>query len=266
MTTSRLAVLRSWTLALSFLLVGLLASSVHARSFDVTVEYTGKGKVDANHKLYVLLYNTKNIAMAAPIGFQWTDKNGGKISFSDVQAPRVYLLAMYDRRGGYSASGPAPYDSPIGIYKDADDKPIAVYTGEGNPVRVVFDDSMHLSELSPQSSAPRKKLEAASGVVEIRMYKIKPGYRDKFVSFFEKRTLGPQKDCGMRVVGQFRSLEDDDTFVWIRAFENERERQEKTATFYGGPIWTSKLAPEAMNMIASTQVILVEPTAISGIR
>ena len=112
----------------------------------------------------------------------------------------------------------------------------------------------------------RPRLASADGIVEIRMYKIKPGMRDAFVKFFEEKTLVPQGEVGMRVLGQFRSLEDDETFVWVRAFRNQEERNRQILAFYGGELWLKELSAEAMSMIVSTEVLLVEPTAESLLR
>ena len=90
--------------------------------------------------------------------------------------------------------------------------------------------------------------------------------RDRFVRFFEEKTLGPQAAVGMRILGQFRSLMDDDTFVWIRAFASEEERAQHTQAFYGGELWSETLGPEAMSMLESTDVVLVEPTQRSPMR
>ena len=121
----------------------------------------------------------------------------------------------------------------------------------------------HLIDLLP---ADTNKLDAAPGIIEIRMYKIKPRMRDRFVRFFEEKTLEPQAAVGMRILGQFRSLMDDDTFVWIRAFASEEERAQHTAAFYGGELWKETLGPEALSMLASTEVVLVEPTQRSPMR
>ena len=90
--------------------------------------------------------------------------------------------------------------------------------------------------------------------------------RDRFVHFFEEKTLAPQAAVGMRILGQFRSLMDDDTFVWIRAFASEEERAQHTSAFYGGELWKETLGPEALSMLESSEVVLVEPTQRSPMR
>ena len=104
-------------------------------------------------------------------------------------------------------------------------------------------------------------------LMEIRIYKIRPGMRQKFIAFFEGKTIEPQEDCGMRIMGQFRSLQDDDTFVWLRGFENAEDRDKKKEAFYGGDLWLDRLEEEAFSMIEDySNVLLVEPTANSKLK
>ncbi len=103
-------------------------------------------------------------------------------------------------------------------------------------------------------------------ILEIRVYKLKPGLRDKFAAFFDSR-LGPaQQAAGMQIPGQFVSTEDDDTFVWLRAFDREEDRMKLRDAFYEGPIWRDELADEAMAMIESFSDMVVASTPGSAMR
>ncbi len=104
-------------------------------------------------------------------------------------------------------------------------------------------------------------------LMEIRIYKIRPGMRQKFIEFFESKTIHAQEACGMRILGQFRSLQDDNVFVWLRAFDDAADRDVKKEAFYGGPLWLEELEEEAVSMIDDySNVLLVEPTAASRLR
>ena len=104
-------------------------------------------------------------------------------------------------------------------------------------------------------------------VLEVRIYKIRAGMRDRFVEFFDERALAAQQEIGMRILGQFTSLEDETTFVWLRAFANEEERTHQKEAFYEGPVWKNELEAEAMSMIEDySNVILVSPTTRSAIQ
>jgi hypothetical protein len=187
------------------------------------------------------------------------------VTFSDLTAPEVYLIALFDQEGGWAGAGSPPIQTPIARYPAGSTTLEPIRPAETAAVTFRFSDARRLIDLAtPPEHA--EKLEGAQGIVEIRMYKIKPGMRDQFVRFFEDKTLDPQHEVGMRILGQFRSLEDDDTFVWVRAFADQEERNRQTAAFYGGELWRGELSEEAMSMIESTEVLVVEPTRRSKLR
>ena len=107
----------------------------------------------------------------------------------------------------------------------------------------------------------------ATPMIEVRIYKIKSGLRDRFVQFFETKAIPAQEAVGMRIEGQFISLDDEDTFVWLRVFPDEEARQRMTDEFYGGSTWKHSLRDEAMSMVVDySNVHVVTPTARSRIR
>ena len=250
-----------------FLVLSLVPTLVAAGSIEVTLTYDGPGSVDSEHQLLVFLLESMPLGGSQPLAVEAVDANGGSLTFEEVESPAVYLVALYDARGGYAGGGLPPLASPAAVYKDSAGAPRAIELGQ-DMVRVEFrfGDSTQLADLLPGPKIDMNKLDAAAGIIEIRMYKIKPGMRDRFVRFFEEKTLEPQAAVGMRILGQFRSLMDDDTFVWIRAFASEEERAQHTAAFYGGELWKETLGPEAISMLASTEVVLVEPTQRSPMR
>ncbi len=250
-----------------FLFLSLVPTLVAAGSIEVTLTYDGPGSVDSEHQLLVFLLDMMPLGSSQPLAVEAIDANGGSFTFEGVESPTVYLVALYDARGGYAGGGLPPQHSPAAVYMDSDGTPRAVELGKDTArVDLRFDNSTELADLLPGPKIDVKKLESAAGILEIRMYKIKPGMRDRFVRFFEEKTLAPQAAVGMRVLGQFRSLMDDDTFGWIRAFASEEERAQHTSAFYGGELWKETLGPEALSMLESTEVVLVEPTQHSPMR
>ena len=101
---------------------------------------------------------------------------------------------------------------------------------------------------------------AANRVLEIRIYRIRQGKRDAFAEFFNTKTVAPQEADGMRVLGQFKDLEDDDCFVWLRGFPDLETRDLRKAAFYEGELWLKRLEEEAFAMIEDySNVWLVTP-------
>ncbi len=56
-------------------------------------------------------------------------------------------------------------------------------------------------------------------IMEIRNYKIRAGMRDRFIAFFDTKVKPVQERLGIKILGEFVDLGDEDRFVWFRAFE-----------------------------------------------
>lgn len=95
-------------------------------------------------------------------------------------------------------------------------------------------------------------------IVEVRSYRIKPGRRDEFITFFESRSIPALHAHGMKVVGPFLDLENPNKFVWLRCFPSLEKRQEMRSAFYDGEVWKNELESIAMPMLESYDVILCE--------
>jgi heme-degrading monooxygenase HmoA len=95
-------------------------------------------------------------------------------------------------------------------------------------------------------------------IVEVRSYRIKPGRREEFIQFFEKRAVPGLRSHGMRVVGPMLDLENPNKFVWLRIFPSLDERERMKTAFYEGELWKNELESIAMPMLESYDVILCE--------
>jgi hypothetical protein len=95
-------------------------------------------------------------------------------------------------------------------------------------------------------------------VIEMRTYKLVPGKREEFLEIFTSRSLPAHREIGMTVIGPFRSIEDPDTFFFMRAFPDLASREPMKAAFYDGPLWKGELEAKLMPMIEKYDVVLVE--------
>ncbi|MFC4818991.1 NIPSNAP family protein [Dokdonella ginsengisoli] len=100
---------------------------------------------------------------------------------------------------------------------------------------------------------------AACAVVELRRYTLHPGRRDTLIELFEREFVESQEACGMRLLGQFRELDDADRFVWLRGFADMESRAQALATFYGGPVWRTHREAANATMVDSDDVLLLRP-------
>jgi NIPSNAP len=104
-------------------------------------------------------------------------------------------------------------------------------------------------------------------VIEIGIYKIHAGKRDEFVKLYDEELLPAQREFGFDVVGHFVSLDDEQTFVWLRRFSSREDRQRMTDEYYGGDLWRNELGPRALPLIEDySNVIAVEPAPASAIQ
>lgn len=95
-------------------------------------------------------------------------------------------------------------------------------------------------------------------IVEMRTYKTKPGRRAAFLEVFRSRSISAHAEIGMKILGPFLSLEDPDTFFFMRGFPDLPSREPMKAKFYEGPLWKNELESILMPMLDKYEVVLVE--------
>jgi quinol monooxygenase YgiN len=98
-----------------------------------------------------------------------------------------------------------------------------------------------------------------SPVVELRQYTLHPGRRDALIDVFDNHLVETQEETGMKVIGQFRDLDRDDRFVWLRGFDHMEARRASLSAFYGGPVWAEYKDAANATMISSDDVLQLAP-------
>jgi hypothetical protein len=99
-----------------------------------------------------------------------------------------------------------------------------------------------------------------SSVVELRRYRLQPGARETLIDLFDREFVETQEAVGMAMIGQFRDLDDADSFVWLRGFRDMPSRVEALGAFYGGPVWARHREDANRTMINSDNVLLLRPS------
>ena len=129
--------------------VGLLdaqshaAAPVAAANVNITVNYTGKGTVDASHRLWVWLFSSPDIGPGSmPIAQVSLDKNDTVAAFEGITTERVWVAAAFDEKGAMAGDAPPPSGTPIGMYVGSDGAPKALAAGE--TAKLTFDDSFRM--------------------------------------------------------------------------------------------------------------------------
>lgn len=99
----------------------------------------------------------------------------------------------------------------------------------------------------------------ASGIFELRRYRLRPGQREALVALFEREFVETQEEAGMTLHGFYRDEADPDAFVWMRSFPDMARRATALASFYGGDAWKRWAADANATMLNSDNVLLLKP-------
>lgn len=95
-------------------------------------------------------------------------------------------------------------------------------------------------------------------IVEMRTYRTKPGMRDAFLEIFRTKSVPAHAEIGMKILGPFLSVDDPDTFFFMRGFPDLRSREPMKALFYEGELWKKELEAVLMPMLEKYEVVLVD--------
>jgi hypothetical protein len=95
-------------------------------------------------------------------------------------------------------------------------------------------------------------------IIEMRTYKTKPGKRAEFLDIFRSKSMPAHNEIGMKILGPFLSVEDPDTFFFMRGFPDLPSREPMKAKFYEGELWKRELESVLMPMLDRYDVVLVE--------
>ena len=61
----------------------------------------------------------------------------------------------------------------------------------------------------------------------------------------------------MKIIGQFRDVDNPDRFVWLRGFSDMSSRARALSDFYGGPVWKTHREAANATMVDSDNVLLL---------
>jgi NIPSNAP len=95
-------------------------------------------------------------------------------------------------------------------------------------------------------------------IIEMRTYKIRSGKRTEFLEVLKSKGFPEHQKIGMKILGPFLSIEDDDTFFWMRAFFDLKSREKMRDEFYEGKLWKEELEQKLMPILEKYDVVVVE--------
>ena len=95
---------------------------------------------------------------------------------------------------------------------------------------------------------------------ELRQYHIKPGQQANWVKLMEEEIIPFQVAQGMVILGSFVGEDDDSTYVWIRRFKDEEERERLYEAVYQSEHWTKEIGPRIPEMMDREQISVTRLT------
>ena len=100
---------------------------------------------------------------------------------------------------------------------------------------------------------------------ELRQYLVRPGKKDEWVRMMEDEIIPFQQSQGMVIVGSFTGEEDESTYIWIRRFDSEQEREEQYAKVYDSEHWKNNIGHRIPDLIdrGAMNIQRIEPTKLS---
>jgi len=101
-------------------------------------------------------------------------------------------------------------------------------------------------------------------IIELRQYTLHPGQRDVLIDLFDREFVESQEALGMKIIGQFRDLDNPNRFVWLRGFQDMFSRAQALKDFYGGPVWKAHREAANATMIDSDNVLLLHSATPSS--
>ena len=81
-------------------------------------------------------------------------------------------------------------------------------------------------------------------IIEVRVYKVAEGKMDEWERYFHDKLVEPQEKAGIKILTAYRTLGDENLFVWSRQFSSKANMAKERAAFYQSDLWKKTLLPE----------------------
>src|SRR5262245_34115594 len=98
-------------------------------------------------------------------------------------------------------------------------------------------------------------------VIEIRVYTLKSGERERFHDLFVRKSLPLLQQRGIDVVAYGPSVHDADSYYLVRSFASLKERTRSEDAFYASREWTDGPRQAVLAAIEAYSTVVVEVDA-----
>ena len=96
---------------------------------------------------------------------------------------------------------------------------------------------------------------------ELRVYPLKPGKAEAFVKYMDEEIIPYQLSKGMTILASFLN-DAEDTYVWIRRFADEAEKDALYDAVYNNDYWRDDVNPKLPDLmdVAGLEVTILKAT------
>lgn len=95
---------------------------------------------------------------------------------------------------------------------------------------------------------------------EIRTEHARPGHGAELAHYMDETVIPLHREMGMHVVGAFTVIGDEDTFVWIRRFDNAADRERIIEAVHHHPRCAAMIDTVSALLDKEESTIRLEPT------
>lgn len=99
---------------------------------------------------------------------------------------------------------------------------------------------------------------------EFRRYHARPGRREDLIEYMTAVVIPFMTTKGMDITASFTDEQDPHSFVWMRRFEDETQRQHLYAAVYDSVEWQTVIAPPADQMMLRDLAVITRLVPTSG--
>lgn len=96
---------------------------------------------------------------------------------------------------------------------------------------------------------------------ELRVYPLMPGKAEEFVRYMDEEIIPYQLSKGMTILASFLN-DAEDTYVWIRRFANDEEKDALYDAVYNNDYWRNEVSPKLPELMdgAGIEVTILRAT------
>jgi hypothetical protein len=99
-----------------------------------------------------------------------------------------------------------------------------------------------------------------SGLLEMRLFKLHPGTREEFDRLSREGTIPMMRRFGITVLSYGPTVNDEDGYLLVRAFESEEQRVALARSFYASDEWEANYERPVTAMIADYHTAVIPAT------